>query len=89
MSGDFTLSRALTLDGLFPEKVPQGASLKIIAALPDGTIEPLIWLYEYKDGYQHPFLFSKPLDLPTGTVIKGVPPDANIVLIPGKTRSSK
>jgi hypothetical protein len=43
-----------------------------------------LWLYEYKDAYQHPFLFRAPIDLPAGTVIRGVPSDAEIVLIPGK-----
>jgi hypothetical protein len=82
--GDFTLGAGLILGGLFPEKVPLGASTKIIALSPDGHTEPLLWLYEYKDSYQHPFLFRVPLDLPAGTMIRGVPPDAEIVLIPGK-----
>jgi hypothetical protein len=50
--------------------------------LPDGEVEPLIWLYEYRNSYRHPFLLRKALDLPAGTLIHGVPPDAAIVLIP-------
>jgi len=82
VSGDVTLHQAMRVDGLFPERVPRGASLQIAATLPGGHIEPLLWLYEYRDSYRHPFLFRKPMDLPAGTVIHGVPPDAQVLLIP-------
>jgi len=52
--------------------------------LPDGELAPLLWLYEYKDDYKHLFLFRQPVELPAGTVIRGVPKDAEILLIPGK-----
>lgn len=89
VSGDLTLDRGLTLDGLLPERVPVAASVKIVASLPDGATEPLLWLYEYKDSYQHPFLFRNSVNLPAGTVIRGIPSDARIILIPGKARPSK
>jgi hypothetical protein len=82
VTGERTLARALRIDGLFPEAVPPGTSPKIVAALPDGSIKPLVWLYEYRDSYRHPFLFRKPMDLPAGTVIRGVPARGRIVLIP-------
>ncbi len=80
VSGEFTTTAPITLDGIVPLKTP-GASLKIFAALPDGDIEPLLWLYEYKDAYQHPFLYRKALDLPAGTVIRGVPSGASVALL--------
>ncbi len=90
VSGDFTLSREMTLDGLFPQSVPDEQSTKIVAVLPDGAIEPLLWLYEYKDSYQHPFLFREPITLPPGSIIRGVHTNAKIALLPGrKKRSSK
>jgi hypothetical protein len=82
--GDLTLTNEFIVDGIFPERVGAGISTKIVALLPDGYSEPLLWLYEYNDGYKHPFLFREPVNLPPGTVIRGVPPDAQIVLIPGK-----
>jgi hypothetical protein len=87
VSGDFILKHPVIVDGLLPQKVPSGRSLEIIAELPDGAIQPLVWLYQYRDGYQHPFLFKNPLNLPAGTRIRGVPSNARIVLIP-KTRSA-
>jgi len=89
VNGDLTIESPLSLGGLFPEKVPDGTSMEVVAALPNGGIQPLVWLYEYKDAYQHPFWFREPLDIPAGTVIRGVPPSARIVLIPDKTKSKK
>ena len=72
VTGEVTIDHPITLDGLLPETVPNGASMQIIAALPDGRILPLLWLYEYRDAYRHPFLFRRPVDLPSGTVIRGI-----------------
>ena len=82
VSGDVRLDRAIVLDGIMPGRIPQGASMQVLAVLPDGEIEPLIWLYEYRDSHHHPFLLRKPIDLPAGTLVRGVPRDATILLIP-------
>lgn len=82
VSGELTLTKAFRLDGLLPEKVPPGVPLKITAKLPDGSIEPLLWLYEYKAAYKHVFLLKKPLTLPPGTIIRGVPQGASVILLP-------
>jgi hypothetical protein len=56
--------------------------MQIVAALPTGSIEPLVWLYEYDDRYKHPFLFRRLISLPAGTTIQGVPSDAVVMLLP-------
>src|SRR5262245_61886334 len=81
VSGDTTLSRAVSIEGILPLKVPAGASMRVIASLPSGETQPLVWLYEYKDSYRHPFLFRKLLSLPAGTVIRGIPSNATAALI--------
>lgn len=88
VSGDFTMHSAFTLDGLFPKTVPDGASFQMTAELPDGSIEPLLWLMNYKKQYGHPFLLRRPLRLPAGTVIRGVPDGASIALLPGKSKAA-
>jgi hypothetical protein len=82
LSGDVTLIKPFRLDGLVPDVVPQGVRLRIVAQLPDGSVEPLLWLYEYKAEYRHAFLLRKPLTLPAGTNIRGVPAGARIILLP-------
>lgn len=81
-SGNLALSRAFTLDGLWPESFPEKGSFKIVAQLPDGTVEPLLWLQDYKMPFGHPFLFRTPQILPQGTRIRGIPPGAKLALIP-------
>ena len=82
VSGDFKVRRPLRLDGLWPKTAPDSASLQITAELPDGSVEPLLWLHGYKAQYSHPFLLRTPLVLPPGAVLRGVPPGASVVLLP-------
>jgi len=85
ISGDVTLDRAMSLDGLFPVHVADGSQMQIVAETPSGAVEPLVWLYEYRDRYRHPFLFRSPLELPAGTTIRGVQAGATIQLLPAST----
>lgn len=81
-SGDFALTKSFTLDGLWPRKIPEKTSIRISAELPDGEVELLLWLDEYKNQFGHPFLFRTPLKLPARTVIRGIPAGASIALLP-------
>ncbi|MQA29913.1 MAG: hypothetical protein GEU82_08755 [Luteitalea sp.] len=81
IAGVVTLLNPLILDGLIPEKVAPGRSLRIVAMLPDGRVEPLVWLHDYDTRYAHAFLLRKPLHLPAGTTIGGVPSDSVIDLL--------
>ena len=84
VSGELKLARAIKLDGLWPRTVPDGASFQVTAELPDGSIEPLLWLRNYKKAFEHPFLLRRPLELPVGTIVRGVPDDASVALEPWK-----
>jgi hypothetical protein len=81
VQGPLALSHAIVLDGLQPERAPAGRSMRIIATLPDGSIQPLVWLHGYDNRYPHAFLLRQPLRLPAGSVIQGVPADAVVALI--------
>lgn len=82
VSGDFQLPHPFRLDGLLPESLPEKISARITAELPDGSVEPLVWLENYQSRYAHPFYFRSQLELPAGTVIRGVPPGAKLSLLP-------
>ena len=82
VSGDFAVLHPFTLDGIWPQKVADRESVKITAEFPDGSVQPLLWLYEYKKQYGHPFLFQNPIELPRGTVISGIPANASMALLP-------
>ena len=80
--GSSTLTRDIVVDGLQPERVAAVSSMRITAVLPGGSVQPLVWLHEYKPVYAHPFLFREPVRLPAGTEIQGVPSDAVILFFP-------
>jgi hypothetical protein len=84
VSGELALTRAFKVDGLWPDKFPEKGSFKIMAELPDGSIQPLLWLKDYKAQFGHPFLYRTPISLPARTVIRGIPSGAKISLLPAK-----
>jgi hypothetical protein len=55
--------------------------MRIVAVLPDGAVEPLVWLHDYDSRFAHSFLLRQPLALPANTVIRGIPADAAITLL--------
>jgi hypothetical protein len=69
------------LDGFWARHTSNRES-QITVQFPDGRIEPLVWLRDYSDRYDHPFLLRKPLSVPVGAVIHGLPADASLVLLP-------
>ena len=90
VSGDYKLKTPLKLDGLWPKSIPDKANFQITAVLPDGSVQPLLWLLEYKKEWSHPFLYRNPIELPAGAVIHGVPKEASIVLMkPAAAESAK
>ena len=82
VSGEFQLPKDFALDGLLPKTVPEDAALQITAALPDGSIEPLVWFEHYHAKFVHPFLYRNAIELPAGTKIRGVPSGSTVLLLP-------
>ena len=46
-----------------------GASMQIIARLPDANVENLLWLRNTRSEWDRAFYFRQPLMLPKGTLI--------------------
>ncbi len=81
IEGEQTIRQAITLEAILPETVPADASMRIAAGLPDGRVEPLVWLHRYDMKFGHAFVLRKPLRLPSGTVIRGVGAGARVALL--------
>ncbi len=64
-----------------PTQIQKGASIQVIAMKPDGTVEPLLWIYQYNPDYQRTYYYKKPENLPAGTEIQTSPPDAGKVAL--------
>jgi hypothetical protein len=79
---DFKLPHRLLLDGLLPVTVPEKVSFQVTAELPDGSVEPLVWIENYSPKYAHSFRLRMPLELPAGTFIRGIPANTKITLLP-------
>ncbi len=66
------LEKAMTVLGIRP--IASAASARITAHLPDGRIQPLIWLYQFDAKSKRVFLFREPLALPSGTEVESSEP---------------
>lgn len=82
VNGDFQLTNDFSLEGLLPKKAAENVSFQMVAETPEGRVIPLLWINLFKPLYAHPFILKTPLALPKGTVIRGIPSGAQIVLIP-------
>ena len=80
VTGGARLRAPLLLDSLWPQQVSGGASFQVTAELPDGELEPLLWVYQFKPRFSHAFQLRAPLNLPRGTVIHGIPDGSSMLL---------
>lgn len=89
VTADTKLKQALTLDGVWPRKISDGAKWQVYAEMPDSSLEPLIWFQNYKVEYDHPFLFRRPVTLPAGTIIRGLAAGETMLLIPASGKPTE
>jgi hypothetical protein len=81
VEGTLTLKAPLQLAGIRPKSLGAGKSVQVIAERPDGSIDPLIWIYNYNPAFAHSFFLKHALDLPTGTRIVCSPPGAGTLAL--------
>src|SRR5579883_3112619 len=67
--GTITLKQQVTLIGARAGKLAEGASIQAVVQQPNGAIQPLIWIYDYKPKFERIYLFEKPITLPAGSKI--------------------
>jgi len=73
INGSEVLPRPITVAAIRPKSLAEGSSIKVVADRPDGTIEPLIWLYNYKQKFDRTYYLRVPVLLPAGTKIEMSP----------------
>ncbi|MDP8980432.1 MAG: hypothetical protein M3O35_07560 [Acidobacteriota bacterium] len=79
VDGLLTLSHAVTVMGIRPSVLMDGSSIQVVARKPDGSFEPLLWLYQYKPQYTHTYFYRSALHFPVGTRIETTPAGAGTV----------
>jgi len=67
MSGTYTLPMDVTLVGVIPHMHLLGREMKATATLPDGTVDPQIWIKDWNFNWQDQYVFDQPKRLPKGT----------------------
>jgi len=80
-----TLQAGIALAGIQPQKIPEDGSIIVTATRPDGSIEPLLWLYNYNAKFPHIYWYKSVLHLPAATKIEVMPPGAARVALVTKT----
>ena len=68
------LKKPLRMAGIRPQPEKLVDSARITARLPDGRVEPLLWLYRYDPSWDRVFLFRKRVILPRGTTVEASRP---------------
>jgi hypothetical protein len=68
------LASPLLLAGLAPLPESAVTDVRITATLPDGEIQPVVWLHEYQPKWKTTFRLESALHLPAGTVIEASSP---------------
>jgi hypothetical protein len=79
----FTLAGAAELTGIRPDRLSAGESLEVTAYQPNGAVDHLIWLRNWRPEWQRTYYFRHPIRLPKGTriaVYSGLPAQAAIVI---------
>ncbi|MGA7415238.1 MAG: cytochrome c [Bryobacteraceae bacterium] len=69
-----TLAKPLLVSAITPAPMEKVNSARIVARLPDGRIQPLLWLYQYDPTWKTVFRFRTPIHLPAGTEIESNAP---------------
>lgn len=85
----WTLRRAMTLRAIRAEGLGKDASAKVVAQLPDGSMEPLLWVSGFHPKFgPRTYVYREALRMPPGTKIRISPAGAaRAVLIEAPSRA--
>ena len=64
------LREAVTAVAIAPRDMPEGSSMEVTAYKPDGSVEHLIWLRNYREEWNRAYWFRDPTRLPAGTRVE-------------------
>jgi hypothetical protein len=67
---EHTLPAARNLLAVRVQMSAGGRSIELRARRPDGWTEPLLWIRDFTQDWQAPYVFRRPVALPAGTIIQ-------------------
>ena len=62
-----TIKSATSAAALWPKLGPGAKSFEVTAIRSDGTVEPMLWLNNYRDEWPTAYVLKEPVSLPAGT----------------------
>lgn len=84
VSGELDIEQSQRLTGLQFGELAAGVSLQAILERPDGSIEPLAWIRDFRPQWSRPLVFLKPVEAPAGSRVRLLGPDGVTAVIFGE-----
>jgi len=72
MTAEVTLGAESSLLALRPEMGLGGTSIELKTRRPDGSVQVLLWIKDFPQEWQTPYIFRQPIVLPKGSVIRAI-----------------
>jgi hypothetical protein len=70
--GELKFPEARSLLSLRPELRPGGRSLEVKLLRPDGSSDVLLFVKSFRQDWQTPYVFAKPVAMPAGSVVQAI-----------------
>ena len=70
MTASMTVPADVQAHGITPHMHLLGREMKMWATLPNGKVEPLIWIKDWDFNWQDNYVFKQPISLPKGTKVE-------------------
>lgn len=81
VEGALTLKTGITLSGIQPQNVLDAGSVMVTATRPDGSVEPLLWLYNYQPKFPQTYWYKGEVHLEAASRIEVMPPGAATIVL--------
>jgi hypothetical protein len=62
-----TIKSASTINAMWPRLGRGARSIEVTAIRPDGSVEPMLWVNNYRAEWPAPYILKEPIALPAGT----------------------
>jgi hypothetical protein len=76
-----TLRAPLVLGAIQVRDLPENAGAQVVVHRPDGTVQPLLWIYPYRRRWQWIYRYREPVRLPAGSRVEITPAGAGTVIL--------
>jgi hypothetical protein len=70
VTAELKMSTGRALVSMRPEMQPGGRSLELKLVRPDGSREVLLWVKNFRQEWQTPYVFRQPVALPAGSLLQ-------------------